>query len=934
MSLPMRSVTPRFSGLLACLVVFATGCGLAMNNEDRLDRAEAAYAAGDFRAVVIDAKDVLLDEPNNRRGRLLLGRASARVGDGAAAEKELRRAVQLGVDPQDIAVDLALALLFQGKFQEVLDEVPLDVAESEVEVKAMRLTHADAYMGLRQPERARELYLKVVQSDPADIKARMGMVSSFVADKNFAEARASLDQILEANPDEVGVWLYSGSLQVQLRNFEAAAASFKTALGLVSANGAADQARRQALAGLAEALVEQDRVDDARPHLEQLVAEAPEALQTKLLVARIAYIEEDWKTAQQNLLQIVGAAPDYRPAQVLLGAVQLRGGNLAQAEMYLLAAVAAMPEDIQARQLLAETQLQMEKAGEAEEALAPIVSGEDADPLSLQMAARASLVQGNLDAALEYLRRSVAENPNDADLQFQLATILLQTGRSDEAEALLKGMDVSASQEHAYRRDALQVLQLIRAGQEKAALGAAQQVAEAFADRAAAHNLLGVVKLANRDAGARTSFEQAVRLDKTDIIAQRYLGMIEESAGEFSVAESRYKRLLVDQPNAAWVLFALGRVAEARGERDVAIGWLEKARQADSKALSVRLVLGQFHLAANDTAAASQVLSEALEIDDSNTAVLNLEGLIRYQQGDFERAVDSFRRVVDASPENVEFRLNLARAYGQLGDQERAIGLLQDNIRATLDHLPSGVLLGLLKAQSGELGAAADVASQLRAQYPDNVLTYALEGEIHALGGDLIQAESDYQKAVSMGQMRGHVLRLHDIKRQRDSANADAPLLEYLQRHPLDIGVRLVLADAHMHRNEVGQAIAVYEGVLVDDPTNAIALNNLAWNYFTSDDSRAVQTARRAYEIAPESASIADTYGWILTQEGSVEEGEKLLARAVQLEGVQPEIQYHHAVALAKLGKSDAARDTLKQILGQDEEFPSRGDAQRLVAEL
>ena len=49
----MKSIYLCFAALLL------TACGLAMSNEDRLDRAEEALSAGDYRAAIIDAKGVL-----------------------------------------------------------------------------------------------------------------------------------------------------------------------------------------------------------------------------------------------------------------------------------------------------------------------------------------------------------------------------------------------------------------------------------------------------------------------------------------------------------------------------------------------------------------------------------------------------------------------------------------------------------------------------------------------------------------------------------------------------------------------------------------------------------------------------------------------------------------------------------------------------------
>ena len=263
------------------------------------------------------------------------------------------------------------------------------------------------------------MYSSALELQPDNLDARLGIVSSFVAENNFVQARGGIDQILETYPDNPRVWLYSGSFNARIGDFETAEANYAVALKLASSQGD-ESSRLPALAGLAESLLEQQDVDAARKHVDQLAVEAPNSLQTKSLIARIAYIDQDWTTAQQNLQQILQVAPDYRPAKLLLGAVHMQSGNLSQAEMYLSSAVAAAPDDVRARQMLAETRLQLRKADEAQEALAPIVSGPNADSMSLQMAARASLGRQDVDGALEYLRRNVEANPGNADIRFQL----------------------------------------------------------------------------------------------------------------------------------------------------------------------------------------------------------------------------------------------------------------------------------------------------------------------------------------------------------------------------------------------------------------------------------------------------------------------------------------------------------------------------------
>ena len=160
------------------------------------------------------------------------------------------------------------------------------------------------------------------------------------------------------------------------------------------------------------------------------------------------------------------------------------------------------------------------------------------------------------------------------------------------------------------------------------------------------------------------------------------------------------------------------------------------------------------------------------------------------------------------------------------------------------------------------------------------------------------------------------------------------PLLDYLEVRPLDNEVRSVLAESYMQTEDLGKSIATYERVASDDPANAVVLNNLAWSYYLADDPRALETAQKAHDAMPDNGAIVDTLGWIMVHQGSVEEGEKLLRRAVEMENGRPEIRYHHAVALARLDEVDQARSILDEILADDTEFASREDAERLRSEL
>src|SRR6056297_2804735 len=163
--------------LMPVLLTVAAGCGLVVDNEARMERAAVAYEDGDYRAAVIDLRNVLQEEPDNRAARILLGRAALRANDPETAVKELRRAIELGAPIGTLALDLGEAMLDLRQFDAVLDEIVPALASNEMDRVAILRLRADATTGLQLPESARDIYLEVLTLNPDDVRAQLGVAS-------------------------------------------------------------------------------------------------------------------------------------------------------------------------------------------------------------------------------------------------------------------------------------------------------------------------------------------------------------------------------------------------------------------------------------------------------------------------------------------------------------------------------------------------------------------------------------------------------------------------------------------------------------------------------------------------------------------------------------------------------------------------------------
>lgn len=163
-----------------------------------------------------------------------------------------------------------------------------------------------------------------------------------------------------------------------------------------------------------------------------------------------------------------------------------------------------------------------------------------------------------------------------------------------------------------------------------------------------------------------------------------------------------------------------------------------------------------------------------------------------------------------------------------------------------------------------------------------------------------------------------------DGERRRDSYLLEAELLERRGSLPearakLDAGLQvfeddpvLLYARAMLHDRDgaVDAALADLRRIIDENPRDAHALN--AYGYTLADRggryAEALPYLERAYALAPESAPVIDSLGWVSYRLGRTERALELLQKAWD-RLKDPEIAAHLGEALWTSGRQDEARD-------------------------
>ena len=153
--------------LLACLLSFGLAACGGESSDTLLDQAKASIAKGDTKAAIIQLKNAVVADEKNAEARYQLGQLYLQAGDAASAEKELKRAREAGYAADTINPLLARALIKQGEFQRVLDELPAPVGDSP-ETATMLTLRASAELGLGNKDAARKGLEQAQKMAPRD----------------------------------------------------------------------------------------------------------------------------------------------------------------------------------------------------------------------------------------------------------------------------------------------------------------------------------------------------------------------------------------------------------------------------------------------------------------------------------------------------------------------------------------------------------------------------------------------------------------------------------------------------------------------------------------------------------------------------------------------------------------------------------------------
>jgi putative PEP-CTERM system TPR-repeat lipoprotein len=902
------------------VLVLLAGCSRMHSNEQLMAEARQYVAQGDTRAAVIQLKNVLQQAPANGAARMLLGQLYLGAGDVLSADKELRRAQELGVNPGTVLPLLGKAMLMQGQYDKLLEQIKAD--DQQPQLMALR---GHALIGLERIDEARVLFDNILLRHPGHAAALLGQARLALQDHHTEAALRLIDQALASNPAEVDGWRLKGDLlRMQNKTGEALAAyqhMLKLSPELI-----------QPHIDIASLYIQTGKLAEARAELGLARKVASNSLMVSYTQALLEFREGRLAPAQEQLALVLRAAPDHPPANLLMGTV-LRGlGNMPQAELHLRKFLGMNPGHPYASKQLASVLMSNGSPDQALALVEPLFDQHQQDLEMMSLAGEIYMRLRQYARAAAYFEKASALAPKTSMLRAALA--MSHIGMGDNARAIAELEEATSMDAKSTRAGVLLALTQLRAKEFDKALAAVRKMESQEPDNPMVQNLKGGILLMRRDnAGARASFERALKLAPTYLPALDNLTQMDMTDKKPEQARLRLEAALDKDKKNVDIMTALGNLAISQGQVAVAGGWLERAARENPDAVEPSMVLAQFYVRNKEVPKAVVLMQKVLATNPATPEVLSFMAELQLRNRNNDAALESLGKLAVVQPGSADVQVRIAAVRQALGDADGALQALNKALSLQPDHAQAQAALVRMLIDQQAYPKAMAAARTFQKTRSDAPLGYKLEADVQMAQKHVQPALALYQKAYDMQPSSAWLIPLHGAMLQAgQSKEAGARMQRWLAEHPADLVARLYFSSSLMAERDYAASRTQLEQILKQAPRHVIALNNLAWIYQQQHDPRALDLAEQAYKLAPADAAVLDTLGWMLVEQGKVERALPLLRQAVAQRPQNTELRYHLGVALNKKGDKRAAREQLEQLLAL-KDFDRRDAVKALLAQ-
>lgn len=642
--------------------------------------------------------------------------------------------------------------------------------------------------------------------------------------------------------------------------------------------------------------------------------------QVKLAELMVTSRDKDFvQQAASRLGEVLAASPDDSEANEALAFAEWKLGKTDEATARLEETLRKFPSRLQTSVDLARLKLMQKDLAGAEQILKQAVANApQSSPAELALGQLYMLANQPAAAEAE-LRRAIQLDAKNGPALLGLGSIEIAGNRMEEAEKTY--LQVSLLPDSQYKP--LHALFLFRQGKRDAALVELEKLAkENPTDRSARDRLFAAYLAMDKKQAAQNLLAAALKKNPKDIDALFERAGLALRAGNAVEAGKDLQEVLHSKPDFAEGHAVMATVYRVQGMTGNERQQLSEALRIKPELLQARLALARSFTRSNEAKSALDLLNSAPPQQRGQLALIterNWALLALNETKELRSILDQVLRIKhfpEIVIQDALLRLQQADYAGARADAEEAIKNNPEDTRGPR------ILADTYLAQK-QPAKAEERLKELVGEHPHSAALASLLGQWYLNSKNLPAARKMFEAALAddpkLLEADLALAGLDEKEMHLDAAHQR--FLALVTADPRNVKALLSLAALDGEMDQRDEAIHQYRAVLDIDGSNLIALNNLAYTLASSDPDVALKYAQQAEELAPNSAAVQDTLGWIYYKKATYSTAVTYLETAVKKDPT-PRREFHLAMSYIKSGNRDLGQKTLQLAIQQDPKLP------------
>ena len=627
------------------------------NYDARLEKAKLMIFGHQYP----DAKeqlDLLVQkEPNNPDVYLALADYyNSGTKDKGAAIAALHKVLQLDPKRSDAYLSLGVVQTSTQQWDEAEANMK-KAAELEPKSPAIPLALGSFYQLRGRFPEAEQAFQRGIQLAPDDPNPRVALASLYLSENKRAEAESFLRDSKKYFPRSSSGYRLLGDFFWHTSQYDKAEAEYASLYR--------DHPKDPVVKGnYIQLLILRDHLEDARRLTEELVKADPTNTDAQVYKGEIEIRSGKASDAMNTLQGVLKTDPQNAVAHYQLGLAFDELGKASRAETEWRETVRLRPDIVEAHRALAVAAIHNKDVAALSQEADQIIALAPAAPAGYLMRAIAELERKQYTAADQYSRTALEKEPNNPAAYVQLGNIRMAENRPGDAQkAYQQALDLDPNSGDAL--GGVLNVDIAQKQPEKAISTIKAQVAK-YPNNSDFHVMLGLLleKQTKDFTGAEAEFQQAIKLNQSNMAAYLNLGLLQNERGAPDTALQTYLEAVQTSPKEVGFYLLAGAIYENKSD------W-EQARQMYQKVLAAQ---PENPVASNNMAyvmlqeggnvdVAFQMAQTAHRLLPENPSSADTLGWAFYHKHIYTSAINLFKEALQKDPASALYNYHLGLAY-------------------------------------------------------------------------------------------------------------------------------------------------------------------------------------------------------------------------------------------------------------------------------